>query len=91
MIVTIEETKLYLKVDGDEEDTLITSFISSAEELCEGVLRFKLSEFDSVPETVKQAVMFATAQFYELRESIDTKVLIETLKRMLFAYRMEGW
>lgn len=91
MVISLEEAKLYLRVDGDEEDTLITDFIKASEDICEGVLRFPLSDFEDLPETVKQAILFGTAQFFELRESLDTKLLIETIKRMLFAYRQEGW
>ena len=29
MVVSLEEIKLYLRVDGDEENTLITNFICS--------------------------------------------------------------
>ena len=91
MIVSLEEAKLYLRVDGDEENTLITDFIITAEEICEGILRCTISEFTTVPETVKQAILYATANMYEQRESFDVKEVIETMKRLLFAYRVESW
>ena len=91
MVITLEEAKLYLRVDGDEEDTLITNFIKASEDICESVLRFALSTFEVVPEVVKQAILFSTSQFYEQRESLDMTVLIETVKRLLFAYRNESW
>ncbi|MEI4618267.1 head-tail connector protein, partial [Bacillus cereus] len=31
MVLTVEEAKKYLRVDGDEEDNLITSFVIAAE------------------------------------------------------------
>ncbi|PHF96284.1 DNA-packaging protein, partial [Bacillus toyonensis] len=31
MVLTVEEAKKYLRVDGDEEDDLITSFVEAAE------------------------------------------------------------
>lgn len=52
-MLSLEEVKLYLRIDGDEEDTLIASFLDTAQELCEGILRFPLSEFEKLPETVK--------------------------------------
>lgn len=91
MIISLEEAKSYLRVDGDEENALITSFIEAAEDICEGVLRFSLLTFEVVPEPVKQAVLYTTAQFYELRESIEVDVLIDMVKRLLFAYRRESW
>ena len=39
MVVTLEEMKQYLRVDYEDDDQLITSFIASAEQLCRDVLR----------------------------------------------------
>lgn len=91
MVISLEETKLYLRVDGNEEDTLITNFITAAEEICEGILRYSLSELSTVPETVKQAILFAVANMYEQRENFDVKLVIETMARLLFSYRRENW
>lgn len=95
MIVTLEEAKEYLRVDSNDEDALITEFILASENICEGVLRFSLTEFlidnGTIPEIVKQSVLYSSAQFYELRESINVGILVETLKRFLFAYRKESW
>jgi len=91
LIVTLEEAKLYLKVDGNEDDTLISDCINAAEELCEDILRFPVSEFLEVPETVKQAVLYAIGNLYEQRETMDMKLMIELMTRLLFAYRREGW
>lgn len=91
MVVSLEEAKLYLRVDGDEEDTLITNFIITAEDLCEGILRYTLSELTTVPETVKQAILFAIANMYEERETFDVKLVIEVMTRLLFAYRKDSW
>ena len=91
MIVSLEETKIYLRIDGDEENTLITNFISAAEELCEGVLRFPLSEFAEVPETVRQAVLYLVASIYEMRETINMREVMDVVTRLLFTYRRESW
>lgn len=91
MVLSLEETKLYLRVDGDEEDTLITKLILSAEDLCEGILRFPLSEFEKVPEPVKQAILYVVANMYENREDIKIKEVIEVMTSLVFAYRKEDW
>ena len=91
MVITMEEVKLYLRIDGDEDDTLITDLINAAEELCQDILRFPLTEFAEVPETVKQALLYAIGNLYELREAVDMKALIDFMTRLLFAYRREGW
>ncbi|AOR22728.1 head-tail connector protein [Clostridium taeniosporum] len=91
MVVTLEEIKLYLRVDGDEENTLITKFILTAEELCEDILRYKLTEFETIPEAVRQAILYAVANMYEMRETFDVKSVIESMTRLLFCYRRESW
>lgn len=91
MVVTLEEAKLYLKVDGDEEDALIANLIQSASELCEGVLRMGLEEFEETPETVNQTILYITANMYEQRENLDIKVVQDVIKRLLSPYRQEGW
>ena len=91
MVIQLEEVKLYLRVDGEDENTLITNFIITAEELCEGILRYPLSELTTVPETIKQGVLYAVANMYEQRETFDVKSVIETMKRLLFSHRKEVW
>jgi len=91
MVISLEEVKEYLRVDGESEDALITSFICSAQEMCEGILRYPLSELEVVPETIKQAICYGVACFYEQREKVDTKEILEMMKNLLFSYRKEGW
>lgn len=91
MVLTLEEVKLYLRVDGDEENTLITKFIFTAEELCEDILRFDLTEFEVVPELVKQAILYAVANMYEQRETLDMKSVINTMIGLMFSHRKERW
>ncbi len=91
MLITLEEAKLYLKVDGSDDDTLISASIATAEELCEDILRFPLTDFTEIPETVKQAALFAVGNLYEQREALDLKSMIDLMARLLFAYRKEGW
>ena len=91
LIVTLQEAKLYLKVDGDTDDTLILSFINAEEELCEDILRFSLTELTLVPDIVKQAILYAVGNLYEQREALDMKEMLEFMTRLLFAYRREGW
>ena len=39
MSVTLEEIKLYLRVDGNSDDDLIETLKDSAEQLCSDILR----------------------------------------------------
>ena len=91
MTVSLDEVKLYLRVDNNEEDELITSFIFTIEELCEGILRRPLTEFAIVPETIKQAILYGVGCLYEQREIADIKAILVFLKSVLFSYRQEEW
>ena len=91
MIVSLEEAKQYLRIDGDEEDTLITNFISTAEELSAGILRYPLEDLVEIPEAVKQSILFAVGNLYQQRENTDMKSLLQVMTRLLFAHRQEEW
>ena len=91
LAVTLEDAKLYLRVDGGEDDTLIANLLQTASQLCEGVLRMSLDEFDEVPKSVDQAILYITANMYEHREDLDMKVVEDVIKRLLFPYRQESW
>ncbi|MCX7749167.1 MAG: head-tail connector protein [Clostridia bacterium] len=94
-MVTLEETKAFLRLDSDHEDTLVTSFIKAAEDIVEGVLRFPLSDFTVdegvLPEIVKTTIWYVVSQFYEFRENVDVKKLQETSALLLTAYRNKEW
>lgn len=91
MFVTLEKTKEWLRIESNVEDALIESFITAAEDIVGGVLRFPLSEFEELPEVVEQAVCFAVSVLFEQRESLDIAALMNTLRGMLFAYRKDAW
>lgn len=92
MIVTLEETKLCIRVEHSDEDALIESFILAAEELVEGILRFPLSEFEgNIPEAIKHVVFFTVSKFYEDRNELDMAELNLVLRALLFSYRKAEW
>ena len=48
MLVTLEEAKTYLRIDSADEDSLIASLISAAENLCMDVARLTPEEWDVI-------------------------------------------
>lgn len=94
-MLNLAETKEFLRLDGDDEDTLVSSLIVTAKDLTEDIMRRKLNEFEEVPETVRQAMLILVATLYEERQISKDKSglnLTETLdliRRMVFAYRKE--
>lgn len=90
-MITLEEAKLYLRVENDEEDSLINSLLDASVELCEGILRFSLDELEEIPDLIKNAILFSTSVMYENRGEINMKGTIDTLKALLAPYRKDSW
>lgn len=92
-MLTLQEAKEFLRVDGDEEDALISSLILTAKDLTEDVMRRKLTDFDELPETVRQAMLILVATLYEERQvskgktGVSVADTLDLVRRMLFAYR----
>lgn len=66
-LLSLAETKLFLRVDNDEEDTLIAGLILTAAETvlahADGLL-----EGDTVPESVRTSALLHVARLYDNRE-----------------------
>lgn len=91
MIITLEQAKEYLRIDTDAEDTLIETFLNSAQNLCQDVARLDETEFESAGEIAKIAVFFALGYFYEHREEADHNNLTLRLRSLLFGIRKESF
>lgn len=81
------EAKEYLKVEYEDEDTLIQTLIDSSEILCRDIIRR-----DILPENaaVKTAVLYAVGVMFENRgTNEETEKMIPTLKNILSSNREE--
>ena len=90
MIVTLEEMKQYLRVDFDDDDSLIETLITSATRLCMDITRQNEDVFEG-SDTAKPAVFYAVAYLYEHREEADHHALTLTLRSLLFGSRKEAF
>ena len=63
MLVTVDEAKLYLRLDGTEEDALIQTLLETAESLCQDIVRTDFDEMEEVPEIVKVGIRYAVTYF----------------------------
>lgn len=94
-MLNLAETKEFLRLDGDDEDALVSSLIVTAKDLTEDIMRRKLNEFEEVPETVRQAMLILVATLYEERQiskdksGLDITETLDLIRKMLFAYRKE--
>jgi len=86
-LVSLEEVKLYLRIDGNEEDELITSLIVLAQGYASDVLKYELTE-ELLMSPVKQALLILCEHFYEERSGAEIPSVVYTLLR---PYRKVGW
>lgn len=95
-MLTLSETKNFLRVDDEEDDALITSLIITSKVLIEDIIRDTIDTYDNVPEPIKQAALIIVGTLYEERqvskdnkEGLSLKDTLDIVRRMLFAYRKD--
>jgi len=91
MIVTVEEMKSYLRVDFEDDDSLIENLITAAKKQCMDILRTDDEADLTAAQNGKIAVMFTVAYLYEHREEADHHAMDLTLRALLFGSRKEGF
>ena len=90
-MISLEETKNYLRVDTADDDALIQNILTATEKLCMDILRTEeRSVLEAEPNT-KVAVLYATAYLYEHREEADHKALTLSLRVLLSGGRKEAF
>ncbi len=67
MIITLEETKQYLRIDGNEEDGLITTLIDAAETY---LVNATGNFFDNTSSLAKLFCWALVTDWYENREHV---------------------
>src|SRR5690625_1154048 len=94
--VTLTDAKLYLRVEDDDEDTLITNLSTAATERAENFLHRPIPWQDddgndvSVPASVQAAVLLFLGDLYANREATYVGVAAtdnQTALRLLWPYR----
>ena len=91
MVVTLDEMKKYLRVDHDDDDTLLRNIMESAQKICMDVARTEDEDAFEEESAARIAVMYAVAYLYEHREDADHHALTLSLRSLLFGCRQEGF
>ena len=101
-LVTLEEAKVYLRVESADEDAMIASLIDSAGGLARDVGRLSDEKWDAVNAdasdtdgtelkklraTFRIALLYTIGYLYEHREDADHHELALTLRNLLFSVR----
>ena len=90
-MVTLEEMKQYLRIDYDDDDSLICDLIVSAKKTCMDIARVDAEDDLAQIENAKIAVMFAVAYMYEHREEANHNSMNLTLRALLFSAHEGGF
>ena len=86
-MVTLQEVKQYLRVDFEDDDTLLFSLISTAKQLIMDVGRMDEERFSENEDVVRTAMLYTVSYLYENRNTADFSKLTLTLRAMQFAQR----
>jgi uncharacterized phage protein (predicted DNA packaging) len=86
-VVTLQEVKQYLRIDFEDDDTLLLSLISTAKQLVMDVGRMDEERFSENEDVVRTAMLYTVSYLYENRNTADFSKLTLTLRAMLFAQR----
>jgi len=86
-VVTLQEVKQYLRIDFEDDDTLLLSLISTAKQLVMDVGRMDEERFSENEDVVRTAMLYTVSYLYENRNTADFSKLMLTLRAMLFAQR----
>ena len=84
-MVTLQEVKQYLRIDFEDDDTLLLSLISTAKQLVMDVGRMDEERFSENEDVVRIAMLYTVSYLYENRNTADFSKLTLTLRAMLFA------
>lgn len=89
-MVTLEQMKKYLRVDFEDDDSLIEGLLNDSHSRVMDILRAKRNEdinnFDDI-SNYDLAVMYCVSYLYEHREDCDFKALNLSLRSLLFGDR----
>ncbi|CDM23862.1 hypothetical protein BN940_06976 [Castellaniella defragrans 65Phen] len=90
-MTTLQQAKDHLRVDGDDEDTLIGSMIDAATQAALDYLNLDAIP-DPVPAPVEAAILLQVGDLYANREAGGDKQYFtnETYRRLLDPYREMG-
>lgn len=91
MILTVDEVKVHLRIEDDEEDDYIEGLIRQAQSAAEDFCRVSFGDDEtSAPEPVRLAVMLMVSHYYENRDNPDRAVygtMRIAFENLLYPYR----
>lgn len=91
MILTVDEVKTHLRIEDDDEDDYIETLIAQAQATAEDFCRVSFdTDYETVPEPVRLAVILMVSHYYENRDNPDRAVygtMRIAFENLLYPYR----
>lgn len=89
--MTLDDLKLYLRVDGDDEDAIIQSMLDAATAAALDYLNLEAMP-DPAPAPIEAAILLQVGDLYGNREAqADAELYLnQTYERLLAPYRVMG-
>ena len=84
--VSLQEVKIYLRIDGEEEDSLLADLLAAARQHAQDYLNAELPQ--PLPLPIRQSLLLLTAHFYEQRSGEPVPQVVYCL---LAPYRNLHW
>ena len=88
MILTVEEAKVHLRIQHEEEDAYLASLLLQAQAVAEDYCRVTFDE--TAPQAVRLAVLLMVSHYYENRDNPDKQVYITmrmAFENLLYPHR----
>ncbi len=88
MTLTVEEVKIHLRIQHNEEDEYIESLIAQAQGAAEDYCRTEFQ--NAAPEPVRLAVLLMVSHYYENRDNPDRQVYLAmrmAFENLLYPHR----
>lgn len=93
-MITLQDAKLHLRVDHDDEDDLIDWMLEAAIEGAEQYLNVEISTLadPELPAPIRAAVLLVVGDLYQNRERLTDRQLFanNTFELLLNPYRVMG-
>lgn len=90
MIVSVSDVKEHLRIEGDEENSYISSLIMQAQAAAEDYCRVSFEHMDHAPDPVRLAVLLFVSHYYENRDISEHAVynaMMAAFHNLLYPYR----
>ena len=92
-MLTLQETKLHLRVDHSDEDALIEALMTTATAACADFLNMDAADLVvAVPAPIKSAALLLVGDLYANREAQSDRKLYanDTYRNLLNPYRLHS-